>query len=54
MAEALKALDRQLRDVLVKILTDFWENEEVDYEEWHRNILCSIPKKGDLSDPNKW
>ena len=52
--KALKALDGELRNTLTKIIADFWENEETDYEEWHRNILCALPKKGDLSDPNKW
>ncbi len=25
-----------------------------DHEQWHRSQCVTVPKSGDLSDPNKW
>ena len=27
---------------------------ELDYNQWHKGLGIMVPKKGDLSDPNKW
>ena len=32
---------------------DFWNND-ADYWEWHTGLGVLVPKKGDLSYPNKW
>ena len=34
-------------------VVDFWEGT-ADYWEWHAAIGVLVPKKGDLSNPNKW
>eukprot|EP00957_Ditylum_brightwellii_P161869 12324266-Ditylum_brightwellii.AAC.1 len=36
-----------------KMPTDFWE-DSLDFESWTSGTLSPVPKKGDLSDPDKW
>ena len=31
----------------------FW-NDNLDFEEWHEGQVVTVPKSGDLLDPNKW
>jgi hypothetical protein len=42
------------RDILEKIITDFWTNPDFNPEIWKHVVLTILPKKGDLSNPNKW
>eukprot|EP00978_Attheya_sp_CCMP212_P045747 scaffold359180_cov28-Attheya_sp.AAC.1 len=51
---AYKALQGDALDTLMTFLTKHWVEDEVDYESCHRNILCCLPKGGDISDPNRW
>mgnify|MGYP003333642019 FL=1 len=38
-----------------KYLLEFWNgNNETVFEEWRTGTLTPVPKKGDLSNPNKW
>jgi len=51
--EAIKALDTPNRSVLFNIVDRFFEGE-IDIAEWHWGNLRTLPKKGDLSNPNNW
>ena len=51
--DALKCLDGPNKQQIFQYITDFWE-DDADYWEWHTGIGVLVPKKGDLSDPNKW
>jgi len=51
--DALKCLDGPNEQQIFQYITDFWE-DDADYWEWHTCIGVLVPKKGDLSDPNKW
>eukprot|EP00957_Ditylum_brightwellii_P043712 3314402-Ditylum_brightwellii.AAC.1 len=35
------------------MLDEFWAGS-LDFESWASGTLSPVPKKGDLSDPNKW
>ena len=50
---AFKCLDGANRKQLYYYIVDFWEND-ADYWEWHTGLGVVVPKKGDLSDLNKW
>eukprot|EP00957_Ditylum_brightwellii_P133676 10191666-Ditylum_brightwellii.AAC.1 len=39
--------------VIHNMLLDFWKNA-LDFESWKSGILAPVPKKGNLSNPNKW
>eukprot|EP00957_Ditylum_brightwellii_P122058 9308605-Ditylum_brightwellii.AAC.1 len=39
--------------VIHAMLLDFW-SENTNFEYWASGILSHVPKKGDLSNPNKW
>eukprot|EP00978_Attheya_sp_CCMP212_P039629 scaffold207894_cov31-Attheya_sp.AAC.1 len=58
MAEALKALDNELlQDCLLSFLTDYWNDQEVYFESWHRQGRCALRKAGkgkDYADTNNW
>ena len=34
-------------------ITEFWE-DKVDFKEWNKGQVATVPKSGDLFDPNKW
>ena len=51
--DAFKCLDGINRKQVYHYIVDFWEND-ADYWEWHTGLGVLVPKKGDLSDPNKW
>ena len=51
--DAFKCLDGENRKQVYHYIVDFWEND-ADYWEWHTGLGVLVPKKGDLSDPNKW
>ena len=36
------------------IIPKFWNKETPSYPEWQYGTLTPVPKKGDLSNPNKW
>eukprot|EP00957_Ditylum_brightwellii_P109680 8366159-Ditylum_brightwellii.AAC.1 len=42
-----------LAEVIFNLLQDFWDSK-LDFDTWKKSILAPVPKKGDLSDPNKW
>ena len=50
---ALKAMDNVSRRTVHRHVCDFFEGE-VDHEGWHQSQCIPVPKRGDLSDPNKW
>ena len=35
-------------------LQAYWREEDVDPDAFHTTLMTVLPKKGDLSDPNKW
>eukprot|EP00957_Ditylum_brightwellii_P023240 1754044-Ditylum_brightwellii.AAC.1 len=37
----------------VIMLVEFWKSA-LDFKSWKFGILSPVPKKGDLSNPNKW
>jgi hypothetical protein len=45
-AEALKALSPASKDILVKLIVNFWENKTVNYHEWNTAVLKLLHKKG--------
>ena len=51
--EALKAMGTEMRQRIHEYVAEFFEGK-VDHEGWHRSQCVPVPKKGDLSDPNKW
>ena len=51
--EALKAMNDTPRRIVHKHVSDFFEGK-TDHAGWHRSQCIPVPKKGDLSDPNKW
>ena len=51
--EALKEMDNVSRRTVHRHVCDFFEGE-VDHEGWHQSQCIPVPKRGDLSDPNKW
>ena len=38
----------------MKFLHAYWRDQDVDPEAFHTTLMTVLPKKGDLSDPNKW
>ncbi len=53
LPEALKAMGVEMRQRIHRYVNDFFEGT-IDHEGWHRSQCIPVPKKGDLSDPNKW
>ena len=51
--DAFKCLKGENKRHIFRYIVDFWEGK-ADYWEWHVGIGVLVPKKGDLSDPNKW
>ena len=51
--DAFKCLEGVNRKQIYWYIVDFWEGT-ADYWEWHVGLGVLVPKKGDLSDPNKW
>jgi hypothetical protein len=51
--EALKAIDNIPKQIIHKHVSDLFDGT-TDHEGWHRNQCVPVPKKGNLSDPNKW
>eukprot|EP00957_Ditylum_brightwellii_P050212 3807557-Ditylum_brightwellii.AAC.1 len=39
--------------IIHTMLDEFWTGS-LDFESWASGTLSPVPKKGDLSDPNKW
>ena len=37
-----------------RFLHAYWTDPNVDPESFHTSLMTVLPKKGDLSDPNKW
>jgi hypothetical protein len=52
--EAFKTLQDTNIDLFHELITAFWNNPDFNPDEWHQIKLCILPKKGDLSNPNKW
>ena len=50
--EAFKCLEGEHRKQVFQFVVDFWEGK-ADYAQWHQGLGVMVPKKGDLSDPNK-
>jgi hypothetical protein len=44
--EALKALPADSQDVLITLIQNFWNNRDLEYEEWNTAILKLLHKKG--------
>eukprot|EP00957_Ditylum_brightwellii_P055384 4197590-Ditylum_brightwellii.AAC.1 len=42
-----------LATVIHAMILEFWEGT-LDFESWRSGALTPVPKKGDLSNPNKW
>ena len=51
--DAFKALSEKNLSLLLDLLNAFC-NEETNFDEWHKGQVVPVPKRGDLSDPNKW
>ncbi len=51
--EALKAMDDTPQRAVHKHVSDFFDGK-TDHEGWHKSQCMPVPKKGNLSDPNKW
>ncbi len=51
--EAIKAMNDTPQQIVHKHVLEFFKGK-VDHEGWHNSQCIPVPKKGDLSDPNKW
>jgi hypothetical protein len=51
--KALKAMDDTVRRIVHKHVSDFFDGT-TDHEGWHKSQCVPVPKKGNLSNPNKW
>jgi hypothetical protein len=51
--EAYKAMNSSSRRRIHRYIADFFEGD-VDYPGWHQSQCVPVPKKGNLSNPNKW
>ncbi len=51
--EALKAMNNTPRQIVQKHVLDFFKGK-TDHKGWHKSQCIPVPKKGNLSDPNKW
>ena len=51
--EALKAMDDISKQIIHKHVSNFFDGT-TDHKGWHRSHCVPVPKKGDLSNPNKW
>jgi hypothetical protein len=51
--EALKVMDDTPRRTVHKHVSNFFDGK-TNHEWWHKSQCISVPKKGNLSDPNKW
>jgi hypothetical protein len=51
--EALKAMNNTSRCTTHHHVSDFFE-KKVDHKRWHKSQFVPVPKRGGLSDPNKW
>ena len=51
--EALKAMDNVSRRTVHRHVCDFFEGR-ANHEGWHQSQCIPVPKRGNLSDPNKW
>ena len=51
--DALKAMDNAIKQIVHKHISDFFEGK-TDHEAWRKSQCVPVPKKGDLSGPNKW
>jgi hypothetical protein len=51
--EALKAMDDMPLQTVHKHVSDFFDGK-TNHEGWHKSQCVPVPKKGNLSDPNKW
>ncbi len=52
-AEAYKALGRKMRLQIHHYVGQFFDGTR-DYNGWHKSQCVTVPKKGNLADPNKW
>ena len=50
--DAFKLLNDENLRFVHGFVVDFW-NDNADYWQWHIGLGVMVPKKGDLSDPNK-
>jgi hypothetical protein len=53
-AELFKVLEESALQPMFEFLGKYWNDDNLDFTAFHNIILKIIPKKGDLSDPNKW
>jgi hypothetical protein len=51
--EAFKVMDDMPRWTVHKHVSDFFDGK-TNHEGWHKSQCVPVPKKGNLSDPNKW
>eukprot|EP00957_Ditylum_brightwellii_P091182 6942156-Ditylum_brightwellii.AAC.1 len=42
-----------LVSVIHAMILEFW-NGDLDFQSWESGTLAPVPKKGDMSNPNKW
>jgi Reverse transcriptase (RNA-dependent DNA polymerase) len=52
--EAFKNLRGMPLDKFIKILQEYWNNDEFEIQEWQELGFSILPKTGDLSNPYKW
>eukprot|EP00957_Ditylum_brightwellii_P158540 12067830-Ditylum_brightwellii.AAC.1 len=51
--EAVNDDAEYLVSVIHAMIVEFW-NGELDFQSWESGTLTPVPKKGDLSNLNKW
>eukprot|EP00978_Attheya_sp_CCMP212_P020741 scaffold59755_cov77-Attheya_sp.AAC.1 len=50
LPDAYKSLQGKALGTLITFLTKHWLEDKIDYESWHRNMICCLSKGGDISD----
>ena len=53
LPKALKAMDDTPRRIVHKHVSDFFDGT-TNHKRWHKSQCVPVPKKGNLSNPNKW
>ena len=51
---AIKVLNDDNKRILFQICSNYFNDDDLDIEEWKIGNLKILPNKGDLSSPNNW
>ena len=52
LLESFKSMNEDGRRYVFNFINEFW-HDRADIKSWHKSQCVTLPKSGDLSDPNK-